>query len=100
MEKGNVHRWLGWVPANETRDSDYSVRFTNALRGICSPDYPAGMIPWLRIHYPTLYDELTNRLPDQIHQLWTEHAPLGQFDRVLATWSDTHRKACELYLGR
>lgn len=61
------------------------------------PDCPIGMIPWLGERHPTLYDELTARLPDEIHRLWAEKAPLEEFERILSIWLEAHRTACELY---
>jgi hypothetical protein len=54
------------------------------------------MIPWLEKHHPNLYHELTSVLPDDIHRLWTEHAPLTEFQEILDLWLEAHRTACEL----
>jgi hypothetical protein len=68
-----------------------------ALRQINAPDYPAGMVPWLDTVRPDLYAELTARLPDEIQRLWSECAPLGQFEAVLARLVTLHQRCCELY---
>jgi len=68
-----------------------------ALAQICRPDYPADMIPWLEQHHPNLYHELTCALLDEIHRLWTDHAPLAEFQRILDLWLEAHRTACEIF---
>jgi hypothetical protein len=68
-----------------------------ALERICLPDYPAGLIPWLGEHHPPLYDQLTACLPDEIHRLWAERAPMEEFERLLDLWLVAHQTSCELY---
>jgi len=75
----------------------YTARAEAALRQLCQPDYPAGMILWLDTAYPELYAELTSRLPDEVHRLWSEHAPLDEFQRILDRLLETHERACALY---
>ena len=75
----------------------YAERLGAAMREVARPDYPTGMIPWLGQANPRLYAELTERLPDEIHRLWSGHAPLEHFERVLHAWLETHRRACALY---
>jgi hypothetical protein len=75
----------------------YQEHARASLARICRPDYPAGLIPWLGEKHPPLYEELTARLPDEIHRLWVERASLEQFDRILGLWLEAHRTACELY---
>src|SRR5438309_2104459 len=62
----------------------YAERMQAALREINRLDYPAGMISWLDTVRADLYSELTAHLPDEIHRLWSERAPLEQFEAVLA----------------
>src|ERR1700693_1602698 len=61
----------------------YAVRLRAALRQINAPDYPSGMVAWLERMRPDLYTELTAWLPDEIQRLWSERAPLEQFEAVL-----------------
>src|SRR5215475_8613661 len=68
-----------------------------ALRKINQPNYRAGMIRWLDTAYPVLYAELTSRLPDEIHRLWTERAPLEHFEVVLTRLVSLHEECCNLY---
>jgi hypothetical protein len=80
-----------------TMPSDpYSNRLRAILQETCRADYPAGMILWLRDECPILYLQLTDELPNEIHRLWSEHAPLDRFDLLIACWLNTHRAACEL----
>lgn len=67
------------------------------MRELNRPDYPQGMIPWLAGANPWLYAELTERLPENIKRLWEAHAPLEQFEKVLADLVDAHRRACAIY---
>jgi hypothetical protein len=67
------------------------------LSKICRDDYPAGMIPWLGNSHAALYHDLTSALPDEIHKLWAEKAPITEFDRILNIWLEAHRTACDLY---
>jgi len=78
-------------------DADYAQRLQACLALINSPDYPAGMVPWLDEAYPRLYAELTSRLPDDIHRLWEAHAPVEQFEGALNRLLGPHRQACALY---
>jgi TubC N-terminal docking domain len=75
----------------------YAERMEKALAAIEQPDYPAGMVFWLSEAYPRFYAQLTDRLPAEIHLLWSERAPLEQFQRVLDRLLETHREACALY---
>jgi len=74
----------------------YAERMHAALVDINLPDYPAGMIRWLESVHQHLYAELTSHLPDEIHRLWTERAPLEQFEAVLARLTSLHRECCDL----
>jgi len=60
-------------------------------------DQPVGMVPWLRQNYQGLYEELIIRLPDEIHSLWEEQAPLTEFEHILDLWLVAHRTACEIF---
>jgi len=55
------------------------------------------MIPWLGTARPDLYAGLTSNLPDEIQRLWSERAPLEQFEVVLARLVSLHRQCCALY---
>jgi hypothetical protein len=78
----------------------YAERVRETLRQINAPDYPAGMVPWLDTVRTDLYAELTSHLPDEIRDLWTERAPLEQFEAVLARLVVMHRHCCELYRAK
>jgi len=78
-------------------DAEYARRAQEALASVCRPDYPQGMILWLGEASPRLYAELTERLPGEIHRLWSEHAPLEKFQAILDRWKQTHAQACVLY---
>jgi hypothetical protein len=80
-----------------TPSDPYSDRLQTILQKTCRPDYPAGMILWLRDSCPILYVQLTDELPNEIHRLWSELAPLEQFDLLIARWLKTHTTACELF---
>lgn len=72
----------------------YAERMRVALSKINQQDYPAGMIRWLDTAQPVLYAELTSRLPDEIHRLWTDRAPLEHFEAVLTRLVSLHEKCC------
>lgn len=91
------------APCSETKlpvTDPYADRMRAALRQINVPDYPAGMVPWLGTVRPDLYAELTSHLPDEIHRLWRDRAPLEQFEFVLARLVSSHRRCCELYRAK
>jgi hypothetical protein len=75
----------------------YAERMRKALDSLCTPTYPGGMIAWLDSAYPDFYAELTSRLPDEIQQLWSERAPLEQFESVLVRLLTLHKQCCDLY---
>ncbi len=75
----------------------YAERIRVAFRQVNPPDYPTGMIPWLGTVHSDLYAELTSNLPDEIQRLWSERAPLEQFEAVLARLVSIHRWCCDLY---
>ena len=75
----------------------YAERMRAALRQINPSDYPARMVPWLDTVRPDLYVELTSRLPDEIHRLWSERAPLEGFEAALTRLVSLHRECCDLY---
>ncbi len=78
-------------------DDEYSLRLRAAIQEVCGPDYPAGMIPWLREAYPILHVELTDGLPNEIQRLWEAQVPTEEFQNVLDIWVEAHRMACEMY---
>lgn len=75
----------------------YAERMRAALSKINPPNYPAAMVPWLGTAHPDLYAELTSRIPDQVHRLWTERAPLERFEAILALLVSVHGQCCDLY---
>ncbi len=75
----------------------YAERLRTAFLQVNLPDYPTGMIPWLGTARPDLYAGLTSNLPDEIQRLWSERAPLEQFEVVLARLVSLHRQCCALY---
>lgn len=100
-------RWLSELQAHRDevlallrqRDADYHAHVEAALLATCC-GHPTGLVRWLETDSPGLYDDLTRRLPDFIHALWTAHAPLEEFQRVVGEWLATHRRACDLYRER
>jgi hypothetical protein len=96
----------GWISPRaaqttlETSDIDYHARVEAALDAVCRPDYPPGMILWLDRADPCLYNRLICSLPNLISRLWSEHAPLDDFQRVVDEWLATHRRACSLFKSR
>jgi hypothetical protein len=75
----------------------HAERMQMALREIIPSHYPTGMIPWLGRAFPEEYDELTGLLPDEIHRLWSERAPLKQFEAALDRIVALHQRCCEMY---
>jgi hypothetical protein len=75
----------------------YAERLGAAMREVARPDYPAGMIPWLGEAHPVLYAELTEGLPNAMQRLWSAHAPLEDFDRIIGLWLEAHQTACGLF---
>lgn len=85
-------------PIDQLPISDpYAERMQAALRSINTPDYPAGMLPWLSAAQPRFYAELTSHLPDEIDRVWSERAPLERFEAALARLVSLHQGCCELY---
>jgi hypothetical protein len=78
----------------------YQARLRAVLEQTVEPDYSMGMIPWLEAAAPDLYRDITSRLPDLIHELWTARAPSAEFEQVTAEWLAAHRKACALFRAR
>jgi hypothetical protein len=86
------------TPVDQLPISDpYAERMWAALRSINTPDYQAGMLPWLATAQPPFYADLTSRLPDEINRMWSERAPLERFEDVLMRLVSLHRQCCELY---
>lgn len=91
-------RRLTPVSAQVEPDRDvYAERVQAVLRQIALPTYREGMIPWLETAHPGLYEELTSWIPDEISRLWSDHAPLDQFDAALDRLLAAHREGCRLY---
>jgi hypothetical protein len=85
---------------NEKRTNDpYQDLARATLAKIRRPDYPMGLLPWLRENHLTLYEALISNLPDEIHRLWEGRAPLPEFQRILDLWLVAHRTGCEMYQG-
>jgi len=92
------------VPSNEgdlftSEGGEDEGRYQDLARAALSKvsDQRIGLIPWLRENHGTLYEELVLRLPDEIHRLWEEKAPLADFQRILDLWLVAHRTGCEMY---
>lgn len=84
------------VPQGHTEGTPggaYSARLAAALRSICNPSYPAGLIPWLGEYRLDLYNLLVNGIPDKLHRLWEAHGPIEEFEASLATWREAHVEA-------
>lgn len=85
------------IPIELPVTDPYAERMRATLRQISVPIHPSSMVLWLDGARPDLYAELTSRLPDEIHRLWTERAPLEQFEAVLARLVSFDRQCCDLY---
>lgn len=85
------------VFAGPVARAEYAARVQAALAQIDRSEYPAGMVQWLETVSPRHYAELTERLPDEMHRLWSAHAPLAQFEVVLARLVEIHQEACAIY---
>ena len=83
---------------NEKRVTDPYQELVRATLAKAS-DQPVGMVPWLRQNRPMLYDKLAVQLPDKIHRLWKERAPLVEFERILDLWLEAHRTGCKMFRG-
>lgn len=88
---------IGGQVENRMRDRLYAERVQAALAAINRPDYPAGMMLWLEGVQPELYRLLTSILPDKVHDLWSRHEALADFDAILTRLVETHRQACDIY---
>ena len=75
----------------------YAKRMQAAMGEVCTPDYPVGMIPWLGQAHPNMYQKLIDTIPNELHQLWSQHEPLELFDWLLQQWVSTHKLGCALY---
>jgi hypothetical protein len=75
----------------------YAERMRAALCQMNPPGCPSGMVLWLATAHPHFYAQLTSRLPDEIHRLWTERAPLQAFEALLEHTVSLHRQSCALY---
>jgi hypothetical protein len=93
----------GTLPCEESELSEKRANdpYENLARAtlvqIRRPDYPVGMLPWLREKHRSLYNELVSNLPDEIHRLWEGQAPPPEFQRILDLWLEAHRTSCEMY---
>jgi hypothetical protein len=58
---------------------------------------PAGMFVWLRESCPSLYRDLTTRLPDRIQSLWEQGAPIESFEAAVGRLAESHRAARGFY---
>jgi hypothetical protein len=86
-------------PVNENCGPDFfAQRVRAALAEINRQDCPAGMILWLEDAAPEIYLDLTDRLPAEIHRLWTAHASVKEFEESLARFTVKYKQARELYL--
>jgi len=85
------------MAVEQSKHDSYAVRMQAALSQINRADYPAGMIVWLEQEAPTLYAELTSRIPDEIDKLWNNGAPLAEFEAVLDRLVSTHQAGCRLF---
>ncbi len=57
------------------------------------------MIQWLETGDPGSCDTFMYSLPDQIHQMWSAHTPLADFQAVLTLFLDSHERANSLFLS-
>jgi hypothetical protein len=56
------------------------------------------MLPWLRERCPSLYSDLTLRLPDRICTLWQEAAPMEEFERAIRGLEEAQSCAVNFFL--
>lgn len=65
-----------------------------AWKLITTKPYLPGTISWLETGNPSLYAELTRDLPNQIEQMWSQDAPLDEFQAALEQFVAAHDRAC------
>jgi hypothetical protein len=78
-------------------EDPYADRMRAVLCHLNPPDCGTRMVPWLGTARLDLYAELTTNLPDEIRQLWSDRAPLEQFEEALVRLVALYRRCCELY---
>jgi hypothetical protein len=81
----------------QKHDDGYGRRAHDVLDAICAIQAPEGLIVWLDEHSPSLYDWLTQDLPDEVSRAWNSKIPLEAFDALCSDLVDTFRRAAELY---
>jgi hypothetical protein len=96
-ERPAILAYLHRRSASEREEETYSTLVEATLTETCKTGYPPGMIGWLEQECPDLYEELTCHLPDLISRLWAAHAPLGEFQPIVASWLIVREKACALF---
>lgn len=60
---------------------------------------PAGLLPWMRERCPSLYADLTARLPDRMQRLWEGGASIEEFTPAVGLLEEQHRVARGFYLA-
>jgi hypothetical protein len=69
-----------------------------ALARMLEHPYPPFALLWASVWHPQAYDYVVSNGPDLIHDLWTKHAPLADFQCALDSVVKTHRQLCEHFI--
>ena len=80
--------------AGPTGFGAYAGIFRAAIQNLHTP---AGVLVWLRESCPSLYRDLTTRLPDRIQSLWEQGAPLEEFKRAIVGLVEAQGRALNFY---
>ena len=68
-----------------------------ALARMLEHPHPPGALLWASVWHPQAYDYVVGNGPDLIHDLWTNHAAMADFQSALDSLVKTHRRICEQF---
>jgi hypothetical protein len=75
----------------------YHQRVRQALRAIAALEFPEGTVAWVEREYPTLHSRMMVVPWIEIDKLWSNGAPIQQFQNVLDDWVQACHEAKVLY---
>ena len=84
-------------PEQFALDADYSGLTSTAMQriaGVCPP----GALRWAREAHPALTDKIDMEILSRLNDLWSNHAPLHEFQAVLDELVRVHSEVGSLFV--
>lgn len=74
--------------------STYQAAVRKTLDRIVQRHHPPSALLWASLWLPVQYDYFVYTAPNLLHEMWTNQAPLDEFQMILDALVQTHDEIC------